>query len=117
MSIFFYIKAQKDLGAAKTSAYYAIAPFIGVLLSFVLLNETLTYQYFIALLIMLLGTVLVVVDTIIMNHSHVHSHTYVHTHDEVTHVHTIMHNHNHNHISEKHLHKHQGHRISNQRNE
>lgn len=117
LSIFFYIKAQKDLGAAKTSAYYAIAPFIGVLLSFVLLNETLTYQYFIALLIMLLGTVLVVVDTIIMNHSHVHSHTYVHTHDEVTHVHTIMHEHNHNHISEKHLHKHQGHRISNQRNE
>ena len=80
------------MGAAKTSAYYAIAPFIGVLLSFVLLNETLTYQYFIALLIMLLGTDLVVVDT-------------------------IMHNHNHNHISEKHLHKHQGHRISNQRNE
>lgn len=29
LSIFLYIKAQRDLGAAKTSAYYSIAPFIG----------------------------------------------------------------------------------------
>ena len=35
LSIFFYIKAQNVLGAAKTSAYYAIAPFIGAFLSFV----------------------------------------------------------------------------------
>ena len=27
LSIHFYIMAQKDLGAAKTSAYYSIAPF------------------------------------------------------------------------------------------
>ena len=30
LSIYFYVYAQRDLGAAKTSAYYAIAPFIGV---------------------------------------------------------------------------------------
>ena len=29
LSIHFYIMAQKDLGAAKTSAYYSVAPFIG----------------------------------------------------------------------------------------
>lgn len=29
LSIFFYIKAQGMIGAAKTSAYYAVAPFIG----------------------------------------------------------------------------------------
>lgn len=29
LSIFFYIYAQRYLGAAKTSAYYALAPFIG----------------------------------------------------------------------------------------
>jgi len=28
LSIFTYIKAQRDLGAAKTSAFYSIAPFI-----------------------------------------------------------------------------------------
>src|SRR5699024_7795479 len=30
LSIFFYVYAQRKLGAAKTSAYYAISPFIGV---------------------------------------------------------------------------------------
>ena len=33
LSIFFYIRAQSRLGAAKTSAYYAIAPFVGAFLS------------------------------------------------------------------------------------
>ena len=28
LSIYFYVMAQKDLGAAKTSAYYSIAPFL-----------------------------------------------------------------------------------------
>ena len=35
LSIFFYIYAQRDLGAARTSAYYAVAPFIGVALSLI----------------------------------------------------------------------------------
>ena len=39
LSIFCYIRAQRALGAAKTSAWYALAPFIGTGLSLVLLNE------------------------------------------------------------------------------
>ena len=62
MSIFTYIRAQKTLGAAKTSAYYAIAPFVGVFLSFVLLKESLTLAYAAALSVMILGTVLVIAD-------------------------------------------------------
>ena len=46
LSIFTYIRAQKYLGAAKTSAFYAIAPFIGVLFSIVLLNEEITRTIF-----------------------------------------------------------------------
>ena len=63
LSIFTYIRAQKSLGAANTSAFYSIAPFIGVFLSFVFLRETLTIAYMIALLIMIAGTVFVVFDT------------------------------------------------------
>ena len=63
LSIFTYIRAQKDLGAAKTSAYYAIAPFIGALLSFVFLRESLTAAYPVALTVMILGTVFVISDT------------------------------------------------------
>jgi len=34
LSIFFYVSAQRYLGAARTSAFYAVGPFIGVALSF-----------------------------------------------------------------------------------
>lgn len=64
MSIFLYIRAQRDLGAAKTSAYYAVAPFVGAFLSFVILGEKLTVVYFAALIIMIAGTVFVVKDTV-----------------------------------------------------
>lgn len=56
LSIYFYVYAQRDLGAAKTSAYYAIAPFIGVLLSFIIFREIPGALFFVALLIMIAGT-------------------------------------------------------------
>lgn len=64
LSIFFYIKAQGVIGAAKTSAYYSIAPFIGTFFSFLILNETLSITYFIGLFIMILGTIIVIKDTL-----------------------------------------------------
>lgn len=63
LSIFFYIKAQSRLGAAKTSAYYAIAPFVGAFLSFVILKEPLSARYLVALVIMLAGSVIATADT------------------------------------------------------
>ena len=64
LSIFTYIRAQKTLGAAKTSAYYAVAPFIGAFLSFVLLGERLTTAYLAALAVMIAGTAFAVYDTL-----------------------------------------------------
>lgn len=64
LSIFLYVRAQHFLGAAKTSAYYAIAPFIGSFLSFVLIGEALTGTYFLGLIIMIAGTLFVVMDTL-----------------------------------------------------
>ncbi len=64
LSIFMYIRAQRSLGAAKTSAYYAVAPFVGTFLSFVLIREPLTSAYLVALLVMIGGTILVVLDTL-----------------------------------------------------
>ena len=59
LSIYFYVYAQRDLGAAKTSAYYAVAPFIGVLLSLIVFRELPGTLFFIALTIMILGTWLI----------------------------------------------------------
>ena len=97
LSIFLYVRAQSVLGAAKTSAYYAVAPFVGAFLSFVLLREPLSSIYLAALGIMIAGTALVVVDTLIRHHAHAHQHSFTHTHDGSTHTHTVTHSHEHNH--------------------
>ena len=108
LSIFLYIRAQRDLGAAKTSAYYAVAPFVGAFLSFVLIGEKLTGIFFIALIVMIIGTVFVIMDTIVSHHAHPHVHTFTHTHDGSTHTHTVTHSHEHDHymIVDKHGHHH-----------
>ena len=64
LSINFYIMAQKDLGAAKTSAYYSIAPFLGVTFSMLLVGERPAGQFYIALIIMIVSTIIMVKDTI-----------------------------------------------------
>jgi drug/metabolite transporter (DMT)-like permease len=55
LSIFFYVYAQRLLGAARTSAYYAIAPFIGALLSLAVFREAPRDTYWIALGLMVIG--------------------------------------------------------------
>lgn len=60
MSLYFYISAQRHLGAARTSAYYALAPFAGALFSFIILKETITIIFAIAFIIMSLGTYLAI---------------------------------------------------------
>lgn len=62
LSINFYITAQKDMGAAKTSAYYSIAPFLGAAFSMLLLGERPTTQFCAALVMMAAGTVLMTAD-------------------------------------------------------
>ena len=102
LSIFFYVKAQNVIGAAKTSAYYAAAPFIGALLSFVLLGEEISGSYVAALLVMLAGTVLAVMDTLAQRHTHEHRHVIFHG----GHVHIITHTHSHNHYADTANHQH-----------
>jgi len=108
LSIFLYVRAQNVLGAAKTSAYYAVAPFVGAFFSFVFLREQLSWMYLVALAVMIGGSVLVVADTLIRHHLHEHQHTFTHTHDGSTHTHTVAHSHEHNHYvtDSKHGHHH-----------
>lgn len=108
LSIFMYVRAQNVLGAAKTSAYYAVNPLIGALLAFVFLSESLSWMYVIALIVMVIGSALVVVDTLIRQHDHEHQHAFTHTHGGSTHTHTVRHSHVHKHhlTEEKHRHRH-----------
>ena len=108
LSIFMYVRAQNVLGAAKTSAYYAVNPLIGALLAFVFLSESLSWMYVIALIVMVIGSALVVVDTFIRQHDHEHQHAFTHSHGGSTHTHTVRHSHVHKHYltEEKHRHRH-----------
>jgi hypothetical protein len=109
LSIFFYIYAQRDLGAARTSAYYAIAPFIGVGLSLIIFREIPTFSFVIALVIMIVGTYFASTEEhnhshTVVTHEHSHSHVeghYIHTHDK-----TIIGKHNHIHTHEEYAHSH-----------
>ena len=64
LSIFFYVRAQRELGAACTRAYYSVNPFVGSLLALILLRERLGPGYFAALPGMLLGVGLATADTL-----------------------------------------------------
>ncbi len=55
LSIYCYTYAQRAIGAAKTSTYYALAPFIGALLSILLLGEPVTLLFIIASATMAVG--------------------------------------------------------------
>ena len=75
-----------------------VAPILGVAFSMVLLKERPSLQFFVALLIMIFSTVLMVKDTIELQHTHEHRHgDLVHTH-----LHTHLgdsENHNHKHLA------------------
>lgn len=64
MSLFFYITAQASLGAAKVSAYYAMAPFIGAFISLAVLGEVLTQAFVLALVFMAAGAVVLTRETL-----------------------------------------------------
>lgn len=103
LSINFYIKAQKDLGAAKTSAYYSIAPFLGAALGMLILGERPAVPFYIGLLILIIAAFLMVKDNISLQHTHEHTHihTHVHSHGGLMHSHEHEHTHTHTHIHGK----------------
>lgn len=71
LSIYFYVYAQRLLGAARTSAYYAIAPFIAVILSLIIFREIPTITYFIALALMIIGAWLSSQDKPLIKKKHI----------------------------------------------
>lgn len=55
LSIYFYVYAQRLLGAARTSAYYAVAPFIAAIFSLVIFREIPSISFLLSLLFMAVG--------------------------------------------------------------
>ncbi len=89
LSLVFYVKALRDLGNARTSAYFATAPFLGAVTSLLIFHEPITLSLAIAALLMGCGVYLHLSE----NHHHSHHHEFtVHEHE---HVHDLHHDHKH----------------------
>lgn len=115
-SIVLFIRAMRCLGAARASAMFAAAPFMGVLISLLVLRETPGTLFFISLPFMAAGVALLMSEE--HNHTHIHdtvSHEHSHCHNEGHHAHDHVdgdfspngfHSHPHKHEVNTHSHPH-----------
>ncbi len=83
VSLVLFIVALRALGAARTGAYFAVAPFFGAALALALLGERPATPFWIAAALMALGLWLHLTER--HEHEHVHEtleHAHPHVHDE-----------------------------------
>lgn len=82
VSLTLFVRALRFLGAARTSAYFSTAPFIGALLALAVFSETLTTTFIIAGALMAVGVYLHLSESHSHEHAHaVMEHDHSHTHD------------------------------------
>ena len=114
VSLALFVVALRHLGAARTGAYFSVAPFCGAVLAVAALGEPMTVRLLIAGALMALGVWLHVTE----QHDHLHTHEpleheHEHEHDE-HHQHShdrwlpaaARHNHRHRHEALTHTHPH-----------
>ncbi len=83
LSLVLFVVALRQLGTARTSAYFSIAPFIGALVSLVIWREPISLPLVVAGLCMSAGLFLHFTER--HEHTHLHrplEHTHSHRHDE-----------------------------------
>ncbi len=80
-SLTLFVLALRHLGAARTGAYFSVAPFFGALLSILWLNEPITMQLVLAGVLMAIGVALHLSER----------HEHEHAHEEMTHEHEHVH--------------------------
>lgn len=104
VSLALFIVALRDLGTARTAAYFSVAPFFGAGLALALLAETPGAAFWIAAALMALGVWLHISER----------HRHAHAHEPMAHDHEHMHDEHHRHEhpfpwdgEEPHTHAHQ----------
>jgi len=101
VSLVLFVLALRHLGAARTGAYFSLAPFIGAVLAIGLLHEALTFNLALAGLLMGFGLWMHLTE----RHHHQHEHEALE--HEHSHRHDPHHRHSHNGpVTEPHSHWH-----------
>lgn len=116
VSIVLFVLAIRNLGSSRTSAFFATAPFIGMILSIVLLGDMPNAMFVISLPIMILGTILLFKEEHAHKHQHqqfIHEHRHFHGDNHHNHLHkpgevppSGCHSHIHEHEELEHEHPH-----------
>jgi drug/metabolite transporter (DMT)-like permease len=82
LSLVFFVRALRNLGTARTGAYFSTAPFVGAILSLVIWREPVTATLFAAGGLMAFGVWLHLSELHLHQHTHEPlSHSHPHTHD------------------------------------
>jgi EamA-like transporter family len=108
VSLALFVMALRDLGTARTGAYFSTAPFLGTHAAAVLLREPVTIQLVAAGLLMAAGVWLHLTE------SHEHEHAHELTEHSHPHVHDEHHQHQHapdDPAGEPHTHRHRHDRL------
>ncbi len=87
LSLVLFVLALRNLGTARTGAYFSVAPFVGAVVSLALLQDTPGPAFWIAGTLMAAGIWLHLTET----HSHPHAH------EDMTHNHSHRHDAHHQH--------------------
>jgi drug/metabolite transporter (DMT)-like permease len=83
LSLVLFVIALRELGAARTGAYFSTAPFAGVILAIAVLGEPAAGGFWLAGLLMAAGVWLHVTEQHVHTHTHEPmNHTHAHSHDE-----------------------------------
>lgn len=89
LSLVLFVRALRNLGTARTGAYFSTAPFIGAAIAILLLGEATPAPFWVAASLMGIGVWLHLTE----RHEHAHTHEPLeHTHP---HVHDVHHQHEH----------------------
>lgn len=83
ISLVLFVVALRNLGTARTGAYFSVAPFFGAALALLVLRESPSAAFWIAAALMALGVWLHLTER--HEHEHLHEpmeHTHPHVHDE-----------------------------------
>jgi len=115
LSIAFYVRSQRAIGAARTGAVFGTAPFVGAALSLLIFREVPPVLFFAALPLMVLAVALLGREKHIHEHTHENlSHSHRHRNDDAHHAHDhpgtdsveLQHAHGHEHVALTHSHPH-----------
>ena len=114
VSLVLFVRALRDLGTARTGAYFSTAPFAGAALSIAIVAEPMTSSLAVAMALMALGVWLHLTEHhvhrhrhLAMDHDHAHSHDVHHQHDHAAPMGAgTVHSHPHRHDPMAHAHEH-----------